>query len=127
MRRWPRRCCATCDRTDPPRRRSSPAGSPMAPSASAGAFAALGERVVEVRLEGARAWLAADDQEPSKAEGGVRLLPYFDSYSVGCYPRDRLYPGRAHERALSRGQAGNVPVMLIGGVVAGVWHQRLTG
>jgi Winged helix DNA-binding domain len=31
------------------------------------------------------------------------------------------------ERALTGGQAGNVPVVLIEGVVRGVWHQRRSG
>jgi len=58
---------------------------------------------------------------------GVRLLPYFDAYAVGCYPREKVFPGRAFERALTGGQAGNVPVVLIDGVVRGVWHQRRSG
>ena len=45
---------------------------------------------------------------------GVRLLPYFDAYTVGCHPREQLFPGLAAQRALSRGQAGNVPVLLRG-------------
>jgi hypothetical protein len=57
----------------------------------------------------------------------VRLLPYFDAYAVGCFPRERLFPGVAATRALARGQAGNYPVLLVDGVVAGVWHQRRAG
>jgi hypothetical protein len=57
----------------------------------------------------------------------VRLLPYFDAYVVGCHPRDKVFPGRAAERALAGSQAGNFPVLLIDGVVAGVWHQRRSG
>ncbi|TMD25561.1 MAG: winged helix DNA-binding domain-containing protein, partial [Chloroflexi bacterium] len=59
--------------------------------------------------------------------GGIRLLPYFDAYAVGCYPREKVFPGRAFDRALTGGQAGNVPVVLIDGVVRGVWHQRRSG
>lgn len=33
----------------------------------------------------------------------------------------------AHERALARSQAGNYPVLLLGGVVGGVWHQKRAG
>jgi hypothetical protein len=55
------------------------------------------------------------------------LLPYFDAYTVGCHPREQMFPGPAAQRALSRGQAGNVPVMLVDGVVGGVWHQRRSG
>ena len=44
---------------------------------------------------------------PTEAPPGVRLLSYFDAYAVGCYPRKLVFPGRAGERALARGQAGN--------------------
>lgn len=112
------------------------------PAGASELFASLGDRLEQVDMDGHKSWLPAEaeeteeDEEPEDTElstvdgsngGGVRLLPYFDPYSVGCYPRELLFPGRAFERALSRGQAGNVPVMLIDGVVAGIWHQRLTG
>ncbi|MFH9069090.1 winged helix DNA-binding domain-containing protein [Streptomyces alboflavus] len=85
-----------------------------------------------VDVEGSTGWLnAADDQEPdteTPAAGTLRLLPYFDAYVVGCHPRDQLFPGPAAARALSRtGQAGNYPVLLVDGTVAGVWHLRRSG
>ena len=47
---------------------------------------------------------------------------------VGGKPRELLFPGRASQRALTpSGQAGNYPVLLIDGTVAGVWHQRRSG
>jgi hypothetical protein len=47
---------------------------------------------------------------------------------VAGQPRSRLFPGTAAKRALSpSGQAGNYPVLLIDGVVGGVWHQRRSG
>jgi hypothetical protein len=47
---------------------------------------------------------------------------------VGSRPRHLLFPGRAAERALApSGQAGNYPVLLVDGEVAGVWHQRRSG
>ena len=56
------------------------------------------------------------------------LLPYFDAYTVGCQPREWLFPGRAAERALTpSGQAGNYPLLLVDGVVSGVWHVRRRG
>jgi len=59
---------------------------------------------------------------------GVRLLPYFDPYVVGCHPRPQLFPGEAAERGLNRtGQAGTKQVLLVDGLVAGLWHQRRTG
>jgi hypothetical protein len=55
------------------------------------------------------------------------LLPYFDAYGVGSHPRELLFPGKAWDRALAGGQAGNFPLLLIDGIVAGVWHQRKVG
>ncbi|MFC7586379.1 DNA glycosylase AlkZ-like family protein [Nonomuraea antimicrobica] len=57
----------------------------------------------------------------------MRLLPYFDAYVVAGRPRELLYPGAAAGRALAGGQAGNFPVLLVDGEVAGVWHQRRSG
>jgi len=55
------------------------------------------------------------------------LLPYFDAYVVAGQPRDRLYPGVAARALTPSGQAGNYPVLLVDGVVGGVWHQRRSG
>ncbi|TWD84812.1 winged helix DNA-binding protein [Kribbella amoyensis] len=84
--------------------------------------------LAEVELNGNQAWLVRGDTElPDASASGVRLLPYFDAYAVGSHPRDLLFPGKAWTRALAGGQAGNFPVMLIDGIVAGVWHQRRSG
>ncbi len=91
-------------------------------------FAAMEDELQPVQLEGQKAWLLAGDAvTPRERQTGLHLLPYFDAYVVGCQPRDRLFPGRAAERALAGGQAGNYPVLLLDGVVAGVWHQRRSG
>ncbi|MFJ8097633.1 winged helix DNA-binding domain-containing protein [Streptomyces griseofuscus] len=94
-------------------------------------FASLesGGRVQRVDVEGTPAWVNAGDTEfPSEPPRGIRLLPYFDAYVVAGQPRERLFPGRAAERALTpSGQAGNYPVLLIDGTVCGVWHQRRSG
>ncbi|MGA4867692.1 winged helix DNA-binding domain-containing protein [Streptomyces lavendulocolor] len=85
-------------------------------------------RIEPVEFTGQRAWLVTGDTTmPSTPPGGVRLLPYFDAFTVGCHPREALFPGRAAQRALSGGQAGNFPVLLVDGEVAGVWHQRRSG
>ena len=65
---------------------------------------------------------------PPGPHRGIRLLPYFDAYVVAGQPRERLYPEAAAARALTpAGQAGNYPVLLVDGVVGGVWHQRRSG
>jgi hypothetical protein len=82
----------------------------------------------EVELEGGSAWVWRGDAVfDSEAPPAVRLLPYFDAFQVGSQPRGLLFPGRAAERALARTQAGNFPVLLLDGVVGGVWHSRRSG
>jgi hypothetical protein len=97
-------------------------------------FEALGDEVEQVHVEhhdtdlSHTAWqLAADASAERAAPEGVRLLPYFDAYGVGCHPRPLVFPGKAADRALSRGQAGNFPVLLVDGTAAGVWHLRRSG
>lgn len=91
-------------------------------------FASIKNELQQVELDGSLAWvLVGDTTVPSTPPQGVRLLPYFDAYTVGCHPRDLLFPDRAAERALTGGQAGNYPVLLIEGTVAGLWHQRRSG
>ncbi|MFI8518519.1 winged helix DNA-binding domain-containing protein [Streptomyces sp. NPDC085481] len=99
-------------------------------------FAALAGagRIEEVSYDGAPdgprpAWVAAGDTafEDERPARGVRLLPYFDAFAIASQPRERLFPGEAYGRALAGGQAGNFPVLLVDGTVAGVWHQRRSG
>jgi hypothetical protein len=89
------------------------------------AFASLDEEIADLDVEGTRAFVLAEDRDfvgaPSR---GVRLLPYFDAYTIAWQPRELMFAGRASERALAGGQAGPVPVILVDGVVAGVWQQR---
>jgi hypothetical protein len=91
-------------------------------------FESLAGELEQVEVAGSPAWVRAGDTAPPPTPPhGVRLLPYFDAYTVGCHPRERLFPGAAAERALAGGQAGNFPVVLIDGTVAGVWHGRRSG
>jgi hypothetical protein len=80
-----------------------------------------------VDVEGTAAWVAAGSAADAAADAvpGVRLLPYFDSYSyrVGVLCPERMYPGAAGPRAL-RGAYQN---LVVDGLVAGVWQQRRTG
>jgi hypothetical protein len=89
------------------------------------------QKLTKINFDGTSAWVASNDTEvPAEADvkGSVLLLPYFDAYVVGSHPRNRLFPGEAATRALApSGQAGNYPVLLVDGVVAGVWHQRRSG
>jgi hypothetical protein len=99
------------------------------PRYAAALFAGMAVQLETVELDGEPAWALADDTAtPPRPHRGIRLLPYFDAYLVGGQPRARLYPGAAAARALTpAGQAGNYPVLLVDGVVGGVWHQRRSG
>ncbi|MEY9913645.1 hypothetical protein ABIA35_009918 [Catenulispora sp. MAP12-49] len=100
------------------------------PAWGAKVFGSLAEAgsIEEIDFDGTVAWVAAGDTGFDDAEPrGVRLLPYFDAYGIAGQPRDRLFPGRAAERALNRGQAGNRPVLLVEGVVDGIWHLKRAG
>jgi hypothetical protein len=94
-------------------------------------FGRYRQQLTEVIFEGSPAWVAAGDTTMPPVEevaGTVLLLPYFDAYVVGSQPRDSLFPGKATQRARApSGQAGNYPVLIIDGVVTGVWHQRRSG
>ena len=100
-------------------------------------YAALGEELVSVDVEGYRSWaLVADDPEAwEPVTDCVRLLGYFDCFAVGSHPRDELAPpeaarrAAAHGRAFAKGSArrflcGPLPVLLVDGVIRGVWTYR---
>jgi Winged helix DNA-binding domain len=91
-------------------------------------FDELAGALEQVEVDGAPAWTLAGDTSTPQPHRGIRLLPYFDAFVVAGQPRERLYPGPAATRVLTpSGQAGNYPVLLVDGVVGGVWHQRRTG
>jgi hypothetical protein len=92
-------------------------------------FDGMVSELAHVEVEGEPGWTTAvDTWVPGQPHRGIRLLPYFDAYVVAGHPRGRLFPGAAAARALSpSGQAGNYPVLLVDGVVGGVWHQQRSG
>ncbi|MFD7667433.1 winged helix DNA-binding domain-containing protein [Streptomyces sp. NPDC059788] len=89
-------------------------------------FASLADALQPVEVEGSPAWVAAGDTAmPDTPPRGLHLLPYFDGYAyrVGNQPPQLLYPGDARERVLR----GNFQVLIVDGVVGGLWHQRRSG
>jgi len=76
-----------------------------------------------VEVDGEEAWVAPGDGEESGEPTGLRLLPYFDTYAYAVgNDRARLNPGVAATRA-----KGNFQVLLVDGVVGGIWHQKRSG
>ena len=70
----------------------------------------------------------ADDAggRADEPERRVHLLPHFDCYVVGSFPRDQLVPASA-PAVMRRGTAAPFPVVLVDGVVAGVWERQRRG
>jgi hypothetical protein len=101
----------------------------IAPRHAVELFDELAGELELVELDGEPGWvIAGDTATPPQPHTGIRLLPYFDAFVVAGQPRQRLYPGAAATRGLTpAGQAGNYPVLLVDGVVGGVWHQRRSG
>ena len=89
------------------------------------------DELQEVDVNGHRAWvLAADVADLQKAGARtppVRLLPAFDVYVIGSRPKESLVEKRFESRVFR--QAGWVsPVVLVDGIVAGVWsHEQSAG
>src|SRR5262249_23221803 len=89
---------------------------------------ALGERLVEMKLEGRRTWLHADDLErfesPPTATG-ARLLPPYDAY-LDQRDRETLVPEKVlHRRVWTI--LGNPGVVLVDGQLVGIWRPQKKG
>jgi DNA glycosylase AlkZ-like len=89
----------------------------------------LAGELEEVDVEGHHAWLLSSEAAVAfpPVQEVVRLLPHFDCYVIGCHPRDRLVPADWAKRVLTRSSIGNLPVVVVDGIVAGLWQQRRTG
>ena len=87
--------------------------------------AALGDRLAPVDVDGAEAWVRAEDLDELAAahpSTAVRLLPGFDAYVLGPGTDDGRVVAPARRAAVSR-QAGWIsPVVIAGGVVSGTWE-----
>jgi len=61
--------------------------------------------------------------------GSLRLLPQYDCYVLGCGPREWVVPQAAQARVSTYGRgrfegATALAVLLIDGVVSGMWERR---
>ncbi len=89
-------------------------------------LAAIEDELAEVDVDGRRAWALAADVDAIAVEAppqGVRLLPHFDVYTLGYRPRELLVPAR-HEARVFRSAGWISPVVLVDGLVAGVWDPK---
>jgi hypothetical protein len=82
-----------------------------------------------IDVEGWRGWLprgTADETSQEQSQPSVLLMPPFDCYVVGAFPRDQLIPASAPE-PLRQGTAAPFSVVLIDGIVGGLWQRRVHG
>jgi hypothetical protein len=90
----------------------------------------LDRDAVAIKIEGRDAWMLSSDRSvPRRRASSVRLLAQYDCYVIGSHPRDTVIDPTALTRIRSykRGQwegAVGVPVLLVDGVVSGVWGRR---
>ena len=88
-------------------------------------FAALGDRVAPVEVDGEPSYMRTEDLDElaaAKPTKAVRLLPGFDQWVLGPGTEDPRIVAPARRAAVSR-QAGWIsPVVQLGGVVAGTWE-----
>jgi hypothetical protein len=113
----------------------------MAPRSAKALFRSLAGELEEVDVQGDRRWARGVDLSHAwvPIRDSLRLVPRFDCFVVGGFPRDRLIPPDRVERASARGMtttwtqssrsllAGPTPVLLANGSVAGVWEYKRQG
>jgi hypothetical protein len=87
--------------------------------------AALGDRLVEVDVEGKPALVLAehvDELAATPPTGAVRLLGGFDQFVLGPGTGDGHVTPSARRAAVSRQSGWISPVVLVGGAVRGTWE-----
>jgi hypothetical protein len=86
--------------------------------------ASLKDELVEVDVEGYRAVLLASDVSMPVVSptDSVHLLPHFDCYVRGLFPRECVV---GEWSARTAGGTGTVPLLLVEGRIGGVWKQQV--
>jgi hypothetical protein len=88
-------------------------------------FAALGDRVAEIEVDGERAYALEediDDLASARPTSAVRLLPGFDQYVLGPGTADGRVVPSPRRAAVSKQSGWISPVVVAGGVVCGTWE-----
>ena len=90
-------------------------------------FQSIADELEEVEFEGRKTWIRKIDLKqitrlrPTKS---VRLLPSFDPYVMFYNPRDLLVEKKLRTRVFRQLAGWVSPVLLIDGVVAGIWRYK---
>ena len=98
----------------------------MAPALAKRLIEAVSDDLVEVAVEGEKRWALASDVvvEAEGTADAVHLLPHFDVFVVGSFPREQLIVPGTPVAGAAPGTASPFAVVLRGGRVAGVWERR---
>jgi hypothetical protein len=89
-------------------------------------FAALGDRVAKIDVDGEQAFVLSKDLEElaaARPTETVRLLAGFDQWVLGPGTDDRHVLPQVRRWAVSRQSGWIAPVVVVGGVVTGTWEQ----
>jgi hypothetical protein len=89
------------------------------------AFRALDDAVVEVTVAGWQAWALTSSLEAMQTTESVhvvRLLPYFDPYTLAVARHAHFLLPAAYKGRIYRPQGWIAPVVLVDGQLAGVWE-----
>jgi hypothetical protein len=94
------------------------------------AIAGLADRLTEIEVDGARAFVRTEDLDAIAStpatNGDVVLVGGFDPFIVGAGLRDQLLPS-AHIKRVSRTAGWISPVVLVDGRAAAVWDAKRSG
>lgn len=118
LRRFLRRCGAASAK-------DLAAWAGITPPAARRWWALLAGEVVEVRIDGARLWMHAEDVSAAREASiptAVRLLPPYDPLTEVAH-RELLLSDPIHRRQVWRAVA-NPGLVLIAGEIAGTWRRR---
>ncbi|RIK35065.1 MAG: winged helix DNA-binding domain-containing protein [Chloroflexi bacterium] len=101
-----------------------------APSQVRPVFKALSDEISEVSVEGWRAWALNStlaEIEAVKIAPFVRLLPFFDPYTIAVARHSEHLLDDAYKGRVYRPQGWIAPVVLVNGRIEGVWEQEKQG
>jgi hypothetical protein len=90
----------------------------------------LAEELAEVKMEGEICLLLREDLDLLKSAAGsgssIRLLPHFDPYLLAHREKEHLLEDK-HYKRVYRNQGWISPVLLVDGMIAGIWSHKLQG
>lgn len=95
-------------------------------------FAESKSKLTEVEFDGQLGYYVTKDFKAGRVKPSLSLLPQYDTYTLGCVPREKLIANdAARKRILGYGRgkfesAVGLPVLLIDGQVAGIWERKQT-